>query len=134
MTIPGRSPEDQSKLLINLHFLKRDPKYDTIKPYTCRFDTQGKFPYTNIENVKHTVSVSNIRPILNEISLQRQGFSVMTIPPQMSYEDFNNDEIIRAVHIPHILTTFQNELKAVEIHVLDYRVTYSAIHARTMWY
>jgi len=134
MAISERSPEDQSKLLISLHFLKRDPKYATIKPYTCRFDTQGKFPYTNIENVENTVPVSNIRPILNEISLQRQGFSVMTIPSQMSYEDFNNDEIIRAVHIPHILTTLQNELKALEIHVLDYRVTYSAIRARIKWY
>jgi hypothetical protein len=120
-------PSNQPKLVTHLYFLARDPKYATVKPYTVRFDPKGKYPYTNIENVKHSVELSNLRSILkgspNEFTFQRNGFQIMTIPEQMTYEDFNNDETFRAVHVPHILTTLQSELKAKHVHVLDYRVS-----------
>jgi hypothetical protein len=120
------SPKDQSQLNTHLYFLKKVPKYATVKPYTCRFDTQGKYPYTNIENVKQAISLSNVRPIQDDMSLQNQGFRVLTIPSRMSYTDFNNDDKIRAIHIPQILTFLQTELGAFEIHVLDYRVAASS--------
>jgi hypothetical protein len=116
-----------SKHPVNLHFLKQDSKYDTVKPYTCRFDTQGKFPYTNIENVQQTISLLDVRPIQDDVSLDKQGFKVLTIPSQMSNADFNDDDKIRAIHIPQILTILQTELQAFEIHVLDYRVACSNV-------
>ncbi|QDS73012.1 hypothetical protein FKW77_009098 [Venturia effusa] len=115
-----------TNLVANLYFLARDPKYATVKPYTVRFDPKGKFPYTNIDNVKHSVELSNLRPNLNKLSseftIEKNCFQILTIPERMTYADFENDDIFRSVHIPHILTTLQAELKAKHIHVLDYRV------------
>jgi hypothetical protein len=123
----ANTPSNHSKLVTNLYFLARDPKYATVKPYTVRFDPKGKYPYTNIENVKQSVELSNLRPILksspNEFTFQKNGFQILTIPERMAYEDFNNDETFRAIHVPHILTTLQSELKAKHVHVLDYRVS-----------
>jgi hypothetical protein len=122
MAADKESVQDQSKLPVDLYFLKRDPKYATVKPYTCRFDTQGKYPYTNIENVKQTVLLSNIRSIQDNVSLQKEGFRLLAAPSQMTHDDFNDDEKIRAIHIPQILNILQAELGAYEIHVLDYKV------------
>ncbi|KAM0812183.1 putative Methyltransferase [Seiridium cardinale] len=110
----------------SLYFLARAPIYDTCKPYTVRFDPKGKFPYTNIENVKHDVKLLNLRPILEnspeDISWEHHGFQVIKIPERMSYDDFNNDEVVRGSHISHILTVLQTEFRTAQIHVLDYRV------------
>ncbi|KAK9776216.1 putative Methyltransferase [Seiridium cardinale] len=110
----------------SLYFLARAPIYDTCKPYTVRFDPKGKFPYTNIENVKHDVKLLNLRPILEnspeDISWEHHGFQIIKIPQRMSYDDFNNDEVVRGSHIPHILTVLQTEFRTAQIHVLDYRV------------
>jgi hypothetical protein len=101
--------------------------YDSVKPYTCRFDTEGKFPYTNIENIKQEVSITNLRPTLEQspdsFTWNRNGFKVITIPNMMTYEDFNDDDTVRAKHIPRILLALQQELGASNIHVLDYRVS-----------
>lgn len=118
---------DPSKLITNLYFLARDPKYATVKPYTVRFDPKGKFPYTNIDNIKHRVELSNLRncptnKLSSAFTIQENGFQVITIPERMAYADFEDDETFRAVHVPHILTTLQAELKAKHVHVLDYRV------------
>lgn len=121
-----KGPFQRTETVVSLYFLARDPKYDTYKPYTVRFDPEGKFPYTNIENVKYDVALLNLRPILelssNGIAWERQGFQVIKIPARMTYEDFNNDEVIRGLHIPQILTVLQNEFRTAQIHVLDYRV------------
>lgn len=120
-------PGNHSKLVTNLYFLARDPKYATVKPYAVRFDPKGKFPYTNIDNVKHSVELSNLRSTLNnssgDFSIKENGFQILTIPERMTYADFENDETLRAVHVPHILLTLQTELKAKHVHVLDYRVS-----------
>lgn len=116
----------QFKLETGLYFLAQDSKYDTEKPYTVRFDPKGKFPYTNIDNVKHDVELTNLRPILNDspdkFTLEHNGFEIMTIPERMTYDDFNDDEVIRAVHLPYLLTALQTKFKTGKIHVLDYRV------------
>lgn len=117
------APRDQPKLITNLYFIARDPKYATVKPYTVRFDPKGKFPYTNIDNVKHSVELCNLRSSLNKFRIKENGFQIMTIPERMTYADFENDETFRAVHVPHILTALQAELKAKHVHVLDYRVS-----------
>ncbi|KAE9987078.1 hypothetical protein EG328_003860 [Venturia inaequalis] len=116
------APRDQPKLITNLYFIARNPKYATVKPYTVRFDPKGKFPYTNIDNVKHSVELCNLRSSLNKFRIKENGFQIMTIPERMTYADFENDETFRAVHVPHILTALQAELKAKHVHVLDYRV------------
>lgn len=129
VNMPGveELPSNHPKLVTNLYFLARDPKYATVKPYTVRFDPKGKFPYTNIDNVKHSVELSNLRPALNDsiskFSIEENGFQILTIPERMTDADFENDETFRAVHVPHILTTLQAELKAKHVHVLDYRVS-----------
>ena len=58
MAITESTSVDQSKVVTHLHFLAKDPKYDTVKPYTARFDTDGKFPFTNIENVRQNVEIT----------------------------------------------------------------------------
>lgn len=119
----------ESQVIASLYFLARDPKYKLIKPYTVRYDPEGKFPYTNIDNVKHDVKLCDLRPILDEapgdITWKKHGFQIVTIPEQMTYEDLNNDETLRGSHIPHILTVIQSRFQAKKIHVLDYRVSFS---------
>jgi hypothetical protein len=115
-----------SSLETGLYFLAKDSKYESEKPYTVRFDTEGKFPYTNISNVKHQVELTNLRPILSasprKFSFQRNGFEVLEIPDRMTFEDFNDDETIRTVHLPYLLKMIQTKLKTGKIHVLEYRV------------
>lgn len=127
MATTRESSSEHHETVASLYFLAQDPKYDTYKPYTVRFDTEGKFPYTNIDNVKHDIELRDLRPILErapkEISWKHHGFQVIKIPERLSYEDFNNDEVVRGLHIPHILTVLQNEFSTAQIHVLDYRVS-----------
>lgn len=118
--------QGDTKLYGVLHFLDRNPKYDSEKPYTVRYDTEGKFPYTNIENVRERIQIHDLRDggtdLPERFSLDKNGFTIITIPDEMSYDEFNDDEVMRAKHLPKVLTTVQRNLKAGKIHVLDYRV------------
>ena len=127
----------QPSLVASLHFLARDPKYDTVKPYTVRFDPKGKFPHTNIQNVKHDVKLFNLRLVLEssseQITWDRHGFQVIKTHNDMTYEDFNDEHILGAVHIPHVLSRLQTKLRAKNVYFLNYTASRHVTISAEQW-
>lgn len=117
---------DSSRVFTWFHFLARDPKYEKGKPYLIRGAWESAFPWTNIKIVKHHVEVRDLRPLLqkrlHEGWWTNHGFQIMRATHTMTYEEYNNDEVIRTIRTPQILLLLQARLKVAYIHVLDYRV------------
>ena len=114
-------------IVSNIHFISRDKKWETIKPYTARYDPKGSFPYTNIESVKCDVTIKDMRPLLPNLKPERCGFQVVPIETTMTYETYNDDKTIQDIHLPEIREALKETLGASAVRVLDYKVLNSAV-------
>jgi hypothetical protein len=122
MAITQILSSSREDIVSNIHFISRDEKWDTIKPYTARYDPKGSFPYTNIESIKCDVKVKDMRPLLRELKWEKCGFQVMPIQTTMTYADYNTEDIIQETHLPEIQEALKQTLGAAKVYVMDYKV------------
>jgi len=114
-------------IVSNIHFLSRDAKWNTIKPYTARYDPKGNFPHTNIESIKYDVKISDMRPLLGKFKWDECGFQVTSIRTSMTYADYNVEDIVRETHLPKIQEAVKQTLGASKVYVMDYKLFYLAV-------
>ena len=125
---PDKSIERAAKnlakgdVLTRMFFLGRDELYETVKPYSIRYDVKVCIPQDNIRRVEHPVTVKDLRNSAEENDFGISGFMIRPIKSSMTYEDYNDEEKIRRIHIPEILAEVQNAFSADDIHALEYVV------------
>ena len=80
----------------SMQFLARDKLYDVEKPYRFQYQPPEGVPRTNFRMEKHDgINISNIRGREEEFSLEKNGFTVLSLDQEIPYEDFNNEAGIR---------------------------------------
>ena len=104
-----------------LGFLARDNIYDTIKPYSLRFEPPDASPRHNLHIEKHRVNINDARLIYPTI--ERNGFTLTSVPTTMSYKDFNDHSKIQDVYAPELQNHLKNMLQARHVRVIDYVVS-----------
>jgi hypothetical protein len=120
MAIVKSTEEAEGDILSSIYFLARDQKYNTIKPYHARYDPRGKFPPTNIDSVKYSIVLQDMRPRLHNLQWEKCGFKVVQYEVPLSYEDYKHGVVVQDIHIPKILKVLKSNLKASRVHKLDY--------------
>jgi len=70
--------------------------------------------------VKHTMPIYNARAILDELSLDRQGFAL--VHQQSTVCNFYDDEEVRAVYYPEVARLVKQATGATKVHVFDHNV------------
>ncbi len=92
----------------------------TEKPvtYTHR-PPEGVAPRTG-RYAKFTTAIRNARPLLAELSLDKQGF--VLVRQQSAVEDFYNDAEVRAVYYPEVERLVREFLGAARVLVFDHNV------------
>lgn len=108
-------------IVSSVYFLSKDKKWDTIKPYTARYDPKGAFPHTNIDSVKCDIKIKDMRPILNKLEWGKCGFQVVPIQTSMAYENYN-EKTIQEIHIPEIEKALKRSLGAATVIVMDFKI------------
>ena len=104
------------------HFLKRDPLYNIEKPYTLRYTAPNGFPRANIKLDRHNLSVRDIRPQKDELSLDRNGCFVWSFQTRMTYNDFDDKTKILDVYLSEVADRLRTELGAEKVQVFEHTV------------
>ena len=83
---------DLAAIRANIHFLKRDVRYQKEKPYAFRYELDTKdIPQSNMEMEKvEGIQIRDIRGLEPQYSLDLHGFSVLRQESALEYGDYYN--------------------------------------------
>ncbi|KAM0236963.1 hypothetical protein ACHAP5_009203 [Fusarium lateritium] len=103
-----------------LTFLRRDDVYNTVKPYSLRYDPQGEIPRHNLQTEKKQVLIHDARD--TNPSLEGNGFMLTSIPSKMDYEDFHDEKLIETIYANELERHLKSQFGATAVKVIDYNV------------
>ncbi|KAJ4402239.1 hypothetical protein N0V85_005349 [Neurospora sp. IMI 360204] len=104
-----------------LGFLKRNPIYDTVKPYSLRYDPEDGTPRQNIETEMVTVTINDARPL--RPTIEQQGFALTSVPTAMTYHDFFDHDKIERVYAAELQSHLKTFFNVPHVRVIDYAVS-----------
>ncbi|KUJ21854.1 uncharacterized protein LY89DRAFT_681235 [Mollisia scopiformis] len=108
---------------VNLNFLRDLSEYDEVKPYhisgiisadheSCRtnmqFEKRGQVPFYNLRGQEH------------ELSIDKHGFEMITVPKDISHLDVKGSQ--KQEYISHMTEIVKRRLSATLVLCYDYRV------------
>jgi hypothetical protein len=103
-----------------LGFLARDDMYNTVKPYSLRFEPSDGSRRHNLQTEEKPVTIHDAR-LLNP-SLGENGFMLTSIPTEMGYADFRDHGKIERVYAPELQAHLKKLFGARHVRVIDYVV------------
>ncbi|KAG8667967.1 hypothetical protein FPOAC1_012809 [Fusarium poae] len=103
-----------------LTFLQRHDMYDTVKPYSLRYDPPDDIPRHNLQTEKKEVQIHDARGI--NPSLEVNGFMLTSVSTTMKYDDFRDEKLIETVYAKELEGHIKNLFGASVVKVIDYNV------------
>ncbi len=92
----------------------------TQRPRTLAYDPLDGEARSNIVSDTHVVPIFNARPIVPEVSLDREGFALL--PHHSAVQDFYDDDEVRRVYYPEAERLLQQVTGARRVVVFDHTV------------
>ncbi len=92
----------------------------TERPRTLTYEPPPGVSGTNIVPEPHVMPIHDLRPIVSEINLDREGFAVL--PHLSAVRDFYDDDEVRRVYYPEAEHLLQQVLGASRVFVFDHTV------------
>jgi hypothetical protein len=87
------------------------------QPRTYTYDPPSDVPRTTTVNEPHPVQISDIRPILSELSLDAQGFDL--VRHRSAVRDFFNEQEVKAIYYPEAEQLLKDVTGADRVLVFD---------------
>ncbi|UPK95003.1 hypothetical protein LCI18_005938 [Fusarium solani-melongenae] len=104
----------------SMNFLAREPLYDTIKPYSLRFDPPDSTPRHNLVLEPKEITIRNAR-LLNP-TIEQHGFTLTSFPTKMDRHDFEDLAKIEMVYAAELEAHLKNLFQAQHVRVIDYAI------------
>lgn len=127
---PAPSPEGtlilEDPVQAELKYLVMDPKYESEKPYSIRYDTGGAFSNTNMENESKSIAIRDFSSLQNSQSFEEYGFSTTKIDCNLATADFYDEKKVNEIYYPAIDKLLRQSFPdAMEINILEHGVSIS---------
>ena len=107
----------------SMNFLSRDSLYEREKPYQFRYPVGNGVPKTNLRHAKQEpVKVQNMRGREEQFSFEKNGFTVLKLDEEISYEDFDDPAAIRR-YLDLVAKQLRRKLNADTVQVYQYLVS-----------
>lgn len=90
------------------------------RPRTLAYAPEPGVPPSNIVSEPHTVPIHDLRPVAGDVTLDRQGFALVTAPTEV--QDFGNDDEIRDVYYQEAERLLKQATGASRVYVFDHTV------------
>jgi len=90
------------------------------KPRSLEFDPPPGVPRTTAVYREHTVAIRNVRPVASTLSLEHEGFQLLTAPT--SLRDFNDEEAIRTRYYAQAMELLEELTGASRVVVFDHTI------------
>jgi hypothetical protein len=87
------------------------------RPRTYTYDPPAGEPRTTTVNEPHTVTISDLRPILPEISLDEHGFDL--VQHRSAVRDFHNEQEVKAIYYPEAEQLLKDLTGADRVFIFD---------------
>jgi len=88
--------------------------------FTYTFAPPAGQPRSNITAAPHRVAIRDLRPIADQVSLDREGFAVAN--GASALRDFGDEAAIRAVYYPESARILQAATGAARVHIFDHTI------------
>ena len=106
----------------SMHFLTRDELYEHEKPYQLKYAAPDGVPRTNLRlEKKQPIRISNIRDQEQQLSFEKNGFTVLKMDKDIPYDDFFNPTGIRR-YLEAVAERLKVALGADRVQVFQYLV------------
>jgi hypothetical protein len=103
----------------------------TQRPRTYTYTPPEGVPQTTVVNEPHTVTISDARPILAELSLDREGFSL--VRHRSAVRDFYDEEEVKRVYYPESERLLKEATGADRVFIFDTTVRRRVPGAADRW-
>ncbi|MDB6104536.1 MAG: Methyltransferase [Gammaproteobacteria bacterium] len=90
------------------------------KPRSLEFDPPPGVPRTTAVYREHTVAIRDVRPVASTLSLEREGFQLLSAPSTLS--DFNDEESIRTRYYAETISLLEELTGASRVVVFDHTI------------
>ena len=90
------------------------------KPRSLEFEPPPGVPWTTAVYREHTVAIRDVRPVASTLSLEREGFQLLTAPT--SVRDFNDEESIRTRYYAETISLLEGLTGASRVVVFDHTI------------
>jgi hypothetical protein len=106
-----------------MHFLKREEKWKTEKPYRFRYRVPQDVARTNVAFEVCNIDIYDMRRFLPSLDLFSNGFEVVSFQTQMQNADWSDPNRISSRYLPELQSFLVRKLGAKHVKLLDYEVT-----------
>src|SRR5262245_17146659 len=90
------------------------------RPRTYTYQPPAGVPRTTVVNEPHKVQISNVRPILSQVSLDEEGFAL--VQHRSLVRDFYNQEEVRRIYYPEAERLLKAATGADRVFIFDHTV------------
>jgi hypothetical protein len=90
------------------------------KPHWLEFEPPAGVPRTTAVYREHTVAIRDVRPVASTLSLEREGFQLLTAPT--SVRDFDDEESIRTRYYAETISLLEELTRASRVVVFDHTI------------
>ena len=90
------------------------------KPVNYMYQPAEGVPPSSGSYLKYTVPIYDARPLLSELSLDREGFEI--VRQESKVANFFDENEVRSVYYPEVERLVREHTGAVKVHVFDYNV------------
>ncbi|PQE09906.1 hypothetical protein CJF31_00003809 [Rutstroemia sp. NJR-2017a BVV2] len=123
------TPRTFQDLPITLNYLAREELYQTVKPFLLNYASETAHHHNLIPHVVRDVTLRDIRGRESDIEFQRCGFGIIEMSSAMHYDDYFDDEKVKAVYCTEIGNVLLQHLRASSIQIFDYAARDRADHS-----
>jgi hypothetical protein len=117
---------DDSYTVAEVHFIAKDAKHETEKPYSLYYEPDGDIPRSNVTNELRAIKVYNARDTAHSADFHDIGFAALGLKSTLSPEDFYQQEKVVKVYYGECNTLLRMLFpNAAKIEVLEHVVSSS---------
>jgi hypothetical protein len=90
------------------------------KPHWLEFEPPAGVPRTTAVYREHTVAIRDVRPVASTLSLEHEGFQLLTAPT--SVRNFDDEEAIRTLYYAETISLLEELTGASRVVVFDHTI------------
>jgi hypothetical protein len=114
----GRLPIGQLAFVEGvLNYFK--PSAEKPRTYTYNPPPPGE-PMSTVVSEPHVVAIHDARPVLADVSLDREGFDLIRFETVVT--DFDDDDTVKAVYYPEVECAVKEATGADRVHIFDHTI------------
>lgn len=92
------------------------------KPYSLRYEPHTSLPRTNFSSLPSQQTIEDVRGRESALSVHKNGFGLLTLAPQLSYDDFDDTDKVQTIFYKQVAQSVKEALGASRVQIFEHVV------------